>query len=238
MRLRIPAVVLAVALLTAGCLAPLQTSSSPSADDGQHISVSGTGEATADPDLAVLSVTVEARADSAAEARDIVANRSDTLVSALVDAGVAEDGITTQYYAVQPEYDHRGEEPRVVGYTARHAYRVETTPDRAGELIDVAVDNGASRVDGVQFTLSDEKRAELREEAIDAAVADAEGEASSLAAAAGLELGEVRTLSTTGASDPYSPRYEMASDAGGASTSVRPGPVSVTVTVQATYTAN
>ncbi|WP_224267884.1 SIMPL domain-containing protein [Haloprofundus salinisoli] len=238
MRFRLPAVVLAVALLTAGCLAPLQTSSPSAAGDGQQISVSGTGEANADPDVAVLSVTVEAGADSAAEARDTVANRSETLVSALVDAGVAEDNITTEYYAVHPEYDHSGEERRVVGYTARHAYRVETTPDRAGELIDVAVDNGASRVDGVQFTLSDEKRAELREEAIDAAVADAEGEASSLAAAAGLELGEVRTLSTTGTSDPYSPRYEMASDAGAAGTSVRPGPVSVTVTVQATYTAD
>ncbi|WP_117594312.1 SIMPL domain-containing protein [Haloprofundus halophilus] len=237
MRLRLPAVVLAVALLTAGCLAPLQTSS-PSAADGQQLSVSGSGEASADPDVAVLSVTVEARADSAAEARDTVANRSDTLVAALVDAGVAEDDITTQYYAVQPDYDHSGEERRVVGYTARHAYRVEATPDHAGELIDVAVDNGASRVDGVQFTLSDEKRAELREEAIDAAVADAEGEASSLASAADLELGEVRTLSTTSASDPYSPRYEMASDAGAAGTSVRPGPVSVTVTVQATYAAN
>ncbi|WP_224333643.1 SIMPL domain-containing protein [Haloprofundus halobius] len=246
MRSRLIPLALAVLLLLAGCLGPLQADGGTAAADDtgdaaaadRTISVSGTGEATADPDLAVLTTTVEVSADSADEARDAAANRSDTLVSALIDAGVDEDAITTEYYAVQPDYDHSGEERRVDGYTARHAFRVETTPDRAGELIDVAVDNGASRVDGVQFTLSDEKRAELREEAVESAVADAEGEASSLASAAGLELGEVRTLSTTGATDPYSPRYETASDAGAAETSVRPGPVSVTVTVQATYTAN
>lgn len=238
-------IALATLVLLAGCVAPLQTDGGADAPNAQEadeqsnrtITVSGDGEVTAEADLAVLSVAVTATASSADEARAQVAERSEQMRQALRDAGVDDDAVTTSHFRVQPEYDHRGEERNLTGYRAVHAYDIEVSPDRAGEVLDVAVGNGANEVQSVSFTLSDDARADLRAEALNAAMDAARTDADTLAAATNLSITGVHSVSTSGGYSPVDSRvaYETA-DAGG-STSFEPGPVTVTATVTVTYEA-
>lgn len=232
-------IALAVLVLLSGCLAPLQadSGSDTGASDGATVSATGSGEVTAEADLAVVSVSVTATADSADAARERVATDAERMRQALRDAGIADDAVETASYRVNPEYNHSGDSREVVGYRAVHTYSVEVEPDRAGEVVDVAVGNGADQVDNVAFTLTDETRAELRQQAIENAVDAARADAETMASASDLTLGDVRSVSTDGGSQPFYSERAVAQDSAGGGTSFEPGPVTVTATVSVTYEA-
>jgi hypothetical protein len=254
MRTALPALALAALVLVAGCAAPFAVGADGedrpdpvvrqvSADAGERappagptIAVSATGRASADPDLAVVRVSVTAEAASADAARSTVAADAERMRTALRDAGVPDDAVRTVSYAIAPRYDYGGDERSVVGYRAVHAYAVEVAPDRAGSVVDVAVANGASTVDGVTFTLSEEARADLRAQALDRAVTAARADADAIAAAAGLAVTDVREASTA-ADVGFRPVYRVAEADAGASTTLEPGSVTVTASVHVTYGA-
>ncbi|WP_277554538.1 SIMPL domain-containing protein [Halobaculum limi] len=241
----LPAVVVAAMLVLAGCAgfagnAPAatttQTNGNTNGTDASVNTVTAGGSATisASPDRAVVGVAVEVTAETATEARSQVAEQVNGLRDALTEAGYE---VQTVAFRLSPEYDYSGEERQLVGYRAYHALQFETTPDDAGSAVDLAVDNGATSVDRVQFTLSDEKRAELRSEALAAAVNDARTTAETVAGAADRSVGTELSMQVGSAGyQPYDGRvaYETAADAGG-STSFEPGPVTVTASVTVTY---
>ncbi|MFB6135693.1 MAG: SIMPL domain-containing protein [Halobacteriaceae archaeon] len=242
-------VAVALVVATAGCLgaAAAPTATDATAADLPTVSARGTGTATADPDLAVVSVAVDVTADTAAGARSETAAGVADVRAALRDLGLDDDAVTTRYYSLRQVRDRVSvatggdagaatarespdDETRTrLRYRAVHALTVETTPDRAGEVVDA----GATRVDGVQFTLSAAARETLREEAVAAAVDDARADAAAAAAAAGASLGTVRTVAVDGGYGYPVPYADAAAERG--ATSFAPGPVTVTVTVHATY---
>jgi len=232
-------------VLLAGCLsAPLQATTDggtdeTSATNATTISATGTGEVTADADLAVVSIGVTTTADSADDARGTVADDVAAVRAALTDAGVADDAIQTTGFNIYPEYDYSGQERDLLGYRATHTLRVEVAPDRAGEVIDLAVGAGASEIRGVAFTLSDERRAELREEALTRAVDSARADADAVASASGLTVAGVHTATVGGSASPGPYPVAYAEDAARASgsTELSPGPVTVSATVQMVYEA-
>ena len=240
-RLGIGTIAIATLVLLAGCAAPLQTTEgdAPFGDRHRTISTSGSGEVSAEADRAVVTVAVTARADSAEGARSTVAADASEMREALREAGVDDDAVTTASYRVRPIVDSAREsgEREVTGYEAVHAYRIETTPDAAGTVVDTAVGNGATEVYGVSFTLSDETRTELREQALERAMDSARDDADAIASAAGLTVTGVQSASTSGG---YAPAYdvrETAADAGGAPTQFEGGSVTVSATVDVTFTA-
>jgi len=232
-------VALAVAVLLAGCVAPVPSveSGATASDEATTIDVSGTGHASAAADLALVFVAVTARADTADGARSAVARDVGRMRSALRDAGIPDDAVTTTSFRISPRYEEEERTPRLVGYDAVHAFRIETSPDRAGEIIDLTVGNGADRIDGVRFTLRDETHAQLRQQALTRAVEAARADADTTAAAANLSITGVRRVSTSGGVPPvFDARVGEAAGSGG-ETILDPGPVSVEVTVSVTYTA-
>jgi hypothetical protein len=240
----------AVVVLTAGCLggvtAATPTDTRPAtpdvapgeAVDGTAIAVSGTGSVEAAPDQATVSVTVTERAASADTASDRLATATDAVRAALADAGVAADDVETRHYHVGPRYDHRHDRDREpTGYVATHAL-VVTVRDvaDAGRVVDAAVAAGADRIDGVRFGLSDDRRQELRDDAVAAAMADARADAEALAASESLAVTGVHRISTGSPSYPAHASADGRAEAGG-ETSFAPGPVTVTVHVTVTYVA-
>jgi hypothetical protein len=227
-------------VLVAGCIGPLQTTSTTAADattDATTLSTTGTGTVEAAADLAVVAVAVVRTAGTADDARGQVAADVERMRTALRDAGVPDDAVTTAAFAVYPQYDYRDGERVERDFRAVHEFRIETDPGRAGEVVDLAVGNGATEVRGVQFTLADETHATLRTQAIERAVAAARADADAMTAAAGLSVTGVESMSTSGGFTPVE-RVETADAAGDrAATTFEPGPVSVSVTVQVTYRA-
>ncbi|GAD52797.1 hypothetical protein MBEHAL_1557 [Halarchaeum acidiphilum MH1-52-1] len=220
-----------------GAIAP-QASSPSVSSNATTLDVSASGSASADPDQAVVSVAVTASAASADDARAAVARNASSLHDALTDAGVGSDDVETTAYRVT-ERTEKTQNGTTTHYEAVHAFDVTVDdPSRAGDVLDAAVAGGANRVDGVHFTLSDATRADLRTEAIHDAMDDARSQADAAADAAGLTVSGLRSASVDGGSPPV--MYTSAAASGSASdrTEIDNAPVSVSVSVQATYTAS
>jgi uncharacterized protein YggE len=227
-------VALAALLVLAGCLggaapgAPNALSPDGAAADGTVV-VTGEGVVEADPDLAVVSLTVLASADEAADAQATLADRVADVRDALADAGASGDAVTTAGYAVTPDYRYDDGERVLLGYRAVHSLRVEAVPDDAGAVVDAAVPAGAT-VDGVTFTLADDTRSGLRADALALAVDNARADAEAVAGAADLTLSGVESA-TVGASPVVYARTEAVAAGSDGGTSFAPGPVSVRASV-------
>ena len=229
---------LAVLVVTAGCtgLSPAASSTQGSdSTDTRTITVSASGEASAEPNLAVVRVTILGSGDTANAAREEVAQDANAVKSALLDAGIADEDIETIRYRVSPEYsDHKRTEP--ASYRAMHTYEITVQdPEAAGSVIDTAVGAGADRVEDVRFGLDDETTKELRKTALENAMDAARGDADAIAGASDVRVVQVQNVDATSQS-PYSPRVKYAMvDGGDGSTSIDSGPVSVTVRVTVEY---
>ncbi|MGM0590669.1 MAG: SIMPL domain-containing protein [Halobacteriota archaeon] len=205
--------------------------------DDRSVTVATSGEATAAPDRAVLHVAVQTTADSAEAARQRLAGNVSTFRSALTDAGIDDDNVTTRYYDIRQTRESRDRQG-VTEYRAIHAFSIDLGDvDRVGELIELSVENGATDIQNVEFTLSEAKESQLREEALSAAMANADADATVLAENTNLSLVGVQSVSTGHVNvRPY--RAELtAAAAGDSGTSIDSGPVTVTAQVEVTYNA-
>ncbi len=247
----LPALLVVVALVavgTAGAMVTIDSTdteaAAPNADVAQAdsasdrtISVSGDGSASATPDEAVVTVAVVAEGDDTQAIRRELANGSDALRTALNYASVAGDQISTADYRITEPHrpEQSGETPT---YRGVHAFEIRLDQTNAtGGVIDAATDSGAE-VTGVQFTLSEDTRTALRDEALRNAMGDAREQADTLATAGDLQVTGVASIDATNRN--YSPvRYEAAAadTAAGSSTTIETGDVSVSVDVRVVYNA-
>lgn len=236
---------LAGLLVLAGCstgLSPGSVAASPEgAADTQTIQVAATGQVATEPNRAVLRVAVSARGDKVDAVRQRLAENASRMREALREAGIEEDQIQTVRYDIGQNYRHeeRSSEPQ---YRGRHSYQIVLNDtDQAGSVIVTAVENGASLVENVQFTITDEKRRELREEAVADAVEAAGGQADAAAVSAGLSVTDIRTVRTGELrAQPYRVQETAALAAGGDSggaPAFAGGSVTVTARVLVTYNA-
>ncbi|NEU58911.1 SIMPL domain-containing protein [Halorussus sp. MSC15.2] len=235
----------ALLLVTAGCVGSVAPTADASAQTqqpdrgGKTIGVSATGQAAATPDQAVVRVAVVASDDDANVVRERLAENVTRMREALKRAGVADDQIRTVAYNIEQEYREEGGERRPAGFRGVHAFEITlSNTSRAGAIIDAAVSNGADRVDSVELTLSEERRREVRAEALRDAMDSARANADVIAESANLTVTGVHSASTGDVS--YSPvRAESlsANAAGQSGTQIESGPVTVVAQVQVTYNA-
>lgn len=240
---KLTAAVVAVLLVSAALGVGLTGAVGQTAGNRQAtISVSGNGEVAAQPDEAVVSVAVTATAENASAAASQVAANASTLRAALNDSALVTEVRTTGYSIRERQAQDQLPGPpgqdgqqQTVTYVARQSFAVTVANvSDAGSVIDIAVSEGASEVDGVRFTLSDERRAELREEAVQRAVADARLQAEAVATATNLTLGSIQSVSVGGA-NVLTQRAELA--AANTNTVIQPREVTVSASVRITYNA-
>ncbi len=202
------------------------------------IDVSGSGTASAAPDVAVLSLGVEAEADSVGEARAQAAEAMDAMLAALKDGGVADEDIQTTRFSVQPRFDSIEQRQVLRGFAVDNIVSVKIRSiDDTGELIDAALAAGGdlARIESVRFTIDDPSS--LEDEARQEAMAEARRKAETLAQAAGVNLGRPRSISETGGSIPDQFRgFDGAfADAELETTPIELGELEVRVSVQVVY---
>jgi len=214
---------------------------SQDAQDAQHdsetIAVSATGSASASPDKGIVRVSVRADANDSETVRSSLADDAAALRSALDELGVTYE--TVQYSIERRHPRERERQPDAPEYTGVHAFEVSVDdPDRVGAVIDAAA-NASAEIDNVQLTLSDERREELRNAAIEDAMDDASMQATTIAASANLTVTGVASVDASQGS--YRPvAYQTEAAAGGDAareTVIDSGEVSVTYDVRVTYNA-
>lgn len=210
-------------------------------DEGEETStltVSGTGDATADADMVTIVLGVQTRNESAAGAVADNARMMADSIQALLAAGVPEEEIKTSRFSIYPTrdwIDGKRSEKVVFEVSNQVTLSLDLTDEvDVGEVLDAAVGAGTNSVESVTFGLRDP--AGVQEEALEDAVDDAVGKALVISEAAGVNLGRVLSISEGGASpEPMAEsRVFFAADAGGA-TPIVPGDVEVTAAVTITY---
>lgn len=233
-------VVLSLGLLALGCTTNNTTTVLPPEQQPPGIAVSGSGSAFGEPDIAVLSLGVEAEAAGVAEARSQAAEAMDAMLDALKKGGVASEDIQTTRFSVQPRYDFTERRQILVGFTVTNMVTAKIRNiDDTGDLIDAAIEAGGdlARINNLRFTIDDPSA--LEDEARLEAMAEARSKAETLAQAAGVVLGAPRSISEDGGPVPI--RFEgiVFSDAAYATelvgTSIELGELEVRVNVQLVY---
>jgi uncharacterized protein YggE len=171
------------------------------------VSVSGQGEVSAEPDMAHVTLGVEARRPTMAEARSEVAATIDRVLALTKSLGIDPRLVNATRLQVQPEYSWNEKDRKriLLGYLVSRQVQVELRNlEQLGTLLERAVDAGVNQVSDP--LLDSSRRKDLERDAMTRAVQDARLNADTLARAAGARLGTVRTLnaSTTG---PVVPVY-------------------------------
>ncbi|NBB50985.1 DUF541 domain-containing protein [Rhizobium sp. CRIBSB] len=205
------------------------------------IMVSGEGEATVAPDMAVISLAVVRDADTASEALSANSAAMTEVLAALKAQGIAEKDLQTTDFSIQPKYkqetrtDGSYEAPVIVGYTVSNGLTVRVRDlAKLGALIDQSVKLGVNQGGGISFT-NDDPEATI-EAARKQAVEKAAAKAKTLTEAAGVKLGRVVEISENFAR-PMPQMYAAAPMAKMADESVpiASGENLYTVTVNITY---
>ncbi len=160
------------------------------------VTVSASGEAVAEPDMASISSGVVAEAPSAREALSKNTVVMKKLIDGLKAAGIEAKDIQTSSFNVNPVYSNprEGQAPVITGYQVHNQVTIRARDlARLGDVLDSMVSLGANQMNGLAFEVS--KAETLRDEARKAAIANARRRAELYATAAGATVGEVVSIS-------------------------------------------
>jgi uncharacterized protein len=196
------------------------------------LSVTGTGFVIVPPDIVMITLGVQTRGaeiGSAVAENNLIAGE---VMSALSQSGVAPEDMQTAYFNVytQMRYDEFGNS------TGEEIYFVDNTltavlrdPAKLSAALQDALSAGANSVQSVVYGV--DNPAPALDEARQLAVADGQRQAEQMAAAAGIVLGDVYTVSDYWGG-PVTPNEVMLGGKGGAAAGVPSAPGSLTYQAQ------
>jgi len=202
------------------------------------VTVSGTGTVDLAPDIAYIQLGVHTDAATAAEA--VAANNAQTqkVIEALKGLGIAEKDIRTVNFSIWPNQIYTPDgQPGELRYAVDNTVYVTVRDLKSlGDMLDGVIAAGVNTVQSIQFDVAD-KQAALKQARADA-VKQAQQQAQELAEAAGLQLGELQSVSFAESSMPID-LYGRGGGGGGAAVEaavpVQPGQVTVTASVNMSY---
>ncbi|MCF6326470.1 MAG: SIMPL domain-containing protein [Devosiaceae bacterium] len=195
------------------------------------ISMNGSGEVFAAPDMAVINSGVVTFGKTARIALDANTEAMNELFFLFEGAGVDDRDIQTSQFSIQPRYiysDQRDENgyplpPRISGYQVSNTLSVKVRELNAlGSLLDQAVSVGSNQINSISFSVSNPEP--LQNEARRAAMVDAIAKAQLFAEAAGVKLGDILSISEASmlAAPPFAV-MEMARSMGDSSVPIAAG---------------
>jgi uncharacterized protein YggE len=220
-----------------------QPSIARAATDGttpEHtIAVSGEGKVTVVPDMATVSLGVNVERDTAKAARQAAADQMTKIVAALKALGIADEDIATANVSLNPVYNYPvNAQPTIHSYQLQNTVTVTVRDiNQVSDVVDNAVQAGATQVNGVSFDVKDRAASEAK--AREAAVKDARAKADSIANGLGVSIQGVASVAEQVQTPVwYGPQFAAGAAAApdkSAQTPVLPGSTDVTITVQVSF---
>ena len=201
----IGALFIIIAIGVSGCdsFSPPARTTSGGAVSGQStgIWVTGTGEVTVTPDIAILQVGVEAQETTVAGAMARASEAMGKVGISLTSSNIESKDIQTQYFTIRQRtrWDDLTDEEVVTGYIVTNKMTVKirvlpvesyTLDYKASTIIDAVVKAGGDliRIDDLSFSVEDPSV--HYDEAREKATADAKAKAGKLARQMGVSLSE------------------------------------------------
>jgi uncharacterized protein YggE len=195
--------------------------------------VTGDSIVQAQPDTAILTVSVVTQGRRALDAQQDNATKSDAVVRALKSAAGAGAEVKTSGYSLQPMRVYKeGQPPTITGYEARNSVTVTMSDlTKVGPVIDAAAQAGANDVAGIAFTLRKDRPA--RDQALAEATREALSKAQVIATALGGRVLRIVEVQEEGVERPrpiYPDQVQMRTMA--AQTPIEVGSLDITSRVQ------
>lgn len=198
----------------------LITSSNPLKTNAQNfiiseekptISTIGSAEKEIPSDETRISLAVENTNANANTARKNNADKMNTIIDVLKQAGLTDDNITTSNFQITPNYDYENSNyDRIISYTAINMVELKTSANaNISNFIDLAVNNGANRVENIDFIISEGTLDRINLELIKEAFKDAKQKAQILATEGNFTIAGVKKIDTSsgGGYTPPSPFF-------------------------------
>ena len=156
------------------------------------VSVAGESTIKVDPDQAVFYASIQTLENTAEEAQAKNKDISEKAIKELLFAGLEKGDIETSYYNLYRREDWTEDGPEFKGYQADHTLKITVKKvEDVGKYIDIAVRNGATSIQSVNFELSDAKRKQVSNQALEAAGSEAKEKAEILAKSVGGKVGRI-----------------------------------------------
>lgn len=202
------------------------------------ITVQGTAKVSADPDLVTVTANASVVAGSVSAAQEemnvIVVNATQKLL----ELGVLSEDIVTTNYSYYPRHNY--DTNTITGYETDHTLEIICRDvEMLDSVIGAVTDSGFSQIYGVSYDVSN--RSELYQQALDLAIARAEEKAVRMAAASGVTVTALSSLTENGghnegyAVNATADMAVMKSAAGSAG--IRAGTIEISAGVTAVYEA-
>jgi uncharacterized protein YggE len=174
------------------------------ADDLRLLTVAGQGTVSATPDAVTINAGVVSSAKTAREALGQNSQTMTAVFAALKKLGVPDKAVRTTNLNLSPQYAPApsgsivfpGDRP-ITGYRVTNTVNVTLDDVRnAGAVLDALVAAGANQASGINYSVKNDQ--DLLTQARAQAVQNAIDRAHTYAAAAGVTLGTIHSISDTG----------------------------------------
>ncbi len=211
------------------------------------ITVSGTGEVSARPDLAIISFSVVTEAVTVSEAMEENSSKMNQIIAFAKEQGVEEKDLKTTNFSIYPRYEWHREgvywpypegDRALVGYEINQTLQVKIrNMEKIGDIVQGATNLGVNQLGNLSFSIDDEDG--LKEQARNEAIDEAKAKAKKLATQLEVRLVKITNFSEGGYSPM--PRYdnyaESAVAMGGGETApeITTGENEITVSVSITW---
>lgn len=191
-------VALSAVLLTTLSAAAQQTAQPELKVDSANrtLTVTATGSVSVDPNLAILHIGFDTQPEDAKSAYADGARASNAILDAIKQAGIPEASIQSESQYLNRDWSKPHK------FTLNQQWTVKVPPERAAEILDVAITAGATSSGQIDWTVKDEKA--LETEALNQAASRARQNAEALAKGMGVRLGSLVYVSNQ--VSPVAPR--------------------------------
>lgn len=203
-----PVLILGIMAILLGSLAvtqaQTQAAAPPESKRVTRVLVTGDSIVNAQPDTAILMISVVTQAKKAIDAQQENAAKSDAVIRAIKTAVPAAE-VKTSGYSVQPQRVYRENmPPTITGYEARNTVTVTLSDlTKVGAVIDASTQAGANDIGAISFTLRQDRQA--RDEALSNATREAVSKAQVIARALGGRLMRIVEVQEEGFRQPPQP---------------------------------
>jgi uncharacterized protein YggE len=195
--------------------------------DNRHISIVGTAELKAKPDIAVVYLEVESLKTKSTNAKKDVDERVNNFLDGLTKFKIDEENVSASSISTEPNYSYSNNNKKELnGYTAKRNIKVTLNNiTQLNALMDFAL---SIKINGIRnVELKSSKSDSLKNEVNTLAVKNAKKKGNSLASAFDAKLGKIYSINSMSNQSRY--RYGANSDieriqvTGSMSKPLRPG---------------
>lgn len=190
-------------VLTVGAAQNLGRPASPATN---VITVSGTGKATAVPNIADITFTVMETAPTVAAAQAAATDKNNAALAAVKKLGIDDKDVRTLSYNVSPHYTYSTspcvygacpQDGKITGYDVSETIDVKVRDTaKAGDVLQALGALGVQNISGPNFVVDNDEA--VTDEARAAAIADAKARAEVLAKQLGVHLAGIVSYSEGG----------------------------------------